>query len=297
MCQFKSALVLKDRIFLPDYDNHDKMLHELGIEDNFTNASKVFVRVELSPEDGDIFSDVDGWELKVDQDILPDWWNEAERLPKLKELVERWIQKHTISGEYKVADGVWLATGIAMVKTCGNATVKACDGATVTAYDSATVTAYGSATVKAYGSATVTAYDSATVTARGSATVTAYDRATVTAYDRATVTAYGSATVRTYDRATVTVCGSATVKAHNRAIVTTGGIAMVTACGSATVTAYDSATVTAYDRATVTAYGSATVIIPKRFATDGVIKLNDDSVCINHKTHTIRSAIKWKQEE
>ena len=191
MCQFKSALVLKDRIFLPDYDNHNKMLHELGIEDNFTNASKVFVRVELSPADGDIFSDVDGWELKVDQDILPDWWNEAERLPKLKELVERWIQKHTIAGEYEVADGVWLATG--------------------------------SATVTATGSAMVTAYDSATVTATGSATVTAYDRAMVTAYD------------------------------------------------------------------------SATVIIPKRFATGGVIKLNDYSVCINHNTHTIRSEIQWKQ--
>ena len=167
MCQFKSALVLKDRIFLPDYDSHDKMLQELGIEDNFTNASKVFVRVELSPEDGDIFSDVDGWELKVDQDILPDWWNEAERLPQLKELVETWMQKHTIyAGE--VADGVWLATG--------------------------------------------------------------------------------------------------------------------------------SATVKAYDSATVTAYGSATVIIPKRFVTGGVIKLNDDSVCINHNTHTIKSEIQWKQE-
>ena len=46
MCQFKSALVLKDKIFLPDYDSHDKMLQELEIEDNFTNASKVFVRVE-----------------------------------------------------------------------------------------------------------------------------------------------------------------------------------------------------------------------------------------------------------
>ena len=167
MCQFKSALVLKDRIFLPDYDSHDKMLQELGIEDNFTNASKVFVRVELSPEDGDNFSDVDGWELKVDQDILPDWWNEAERLPQLKELVETWMQKHTIyAGE--VADGVWLATG--------------------------------------------------------------------------------------------------------------------------------SATVKAYDSATVTAYGSATVIIPKRFVTGGVIKLNDDSVCINHNTHTIKSEIQWKQE-
>lgn len=201
MCQFKSALVLKDKIFLPDYDSHDKMLQELGIEDNFTNASKVFVRVELSPADGDIFSDVDGWKLKVDQDILPDWWNEAERLPQLKELVETWMQKHTIyAGEYEVADGVWLATD--------------------------------SATVKAYGSAMVTAY------------------------------------------------GGATVKA----------------CDSATVTAYDSAKVTATDSATVKAYNRATVIIPKIFATDGEIELNGNSVCVNHKTHTIRSAITWKLE-
>ena len=223
MCQFKSALVLKDRIFLPDYDSHDKMLQELGIEDNFTNASKVFVRVELSPADGDIFSDVDGWKLIVDQDILPEWWNEAERLPQLKELVETWMRKHTIyAGEREVSDGVWLATG------------------------SATVRAYNNATVRAYGSATVNAYN----------------RATVMAYDSATVNAYGSATVNAY--------------------------------GSATVNAIDSTIVTVTGHATVRAYDSATVIVPKRFATDGVIELNDDSVCINHKTHTIRSAIKWK---
>ena len=202
MCQFKSALVLKDKIFLPDYDSHDKMLQELGISDNFTNASKVFVRVELFPADGNVFSAVDEWEMEVDQDILPEWWNEAERLPQLKELVETWMRKHTISaGEREVADGIWLATG--------------------------------------------------------SATVTACDRATVTAYDSATVRAYGSVTV----------------------------------------TAYDSATVTAYGSATVTAYGSATVIIPRRFATDGNINLNDNSVCVNHKTHTIKSTIQWKQEE
>ena len=210
MCQFKSALVLKDKIFLPDYDSHDKMLQELGIEDNFTNASKVFVRVELSPADGDIFSDVDGWKLKVDQDILPEWWNEAERLSQLKELVETWMRKHTIyAGEHEVADGVWLATG----------------SATVTATGSATVTAFGSATVRAYDSARVRAADSATVTAFGSATVTAT----------------GSATVR--------------------------------------------------------AYGSATVIMSRAFSTDGAIKLNGNSVCVNHKIHTIKSAIQWKQEE
>ena len=266
MCQFKSALVLKDRIFLPDYDSHDKMLQELGIKDNFTNASKVFVRVELSPADGDIFSDVDGWKLIVDQDILPEWWNEAERLPQLKELVETWMQKHTIyAGEREVSDGVWLAKGSATVTANGSATVRVYGSATVNAYNSATVTAYNSATVKAYGSVIVGACDSAIVTATGHATVTAFDRATVTAN------------------------GSATVKAI--------GSAIVMATGRATVNAIDSTIVTATGLATVNAYDSATVIVPKRFATDGVIELNDDSVCINHKTHTIRSAIKWKQEE
>ena len=255
MCQFKSALVLKDRIFLPDYDSHDKMLQELGIKDNFTNASKVFVRVELSPTDGNIFSAVDGWKLKVDQDILPEWWNEAERLPQLKELVETWMRKHTIyAGEHEVSDGVWLATG--------SATVKAIDGATVRVYGSATVNAYNRATVMAYNSATVNAYNSATVNAYGSATVKAIGSAIVMATGRATVNAIDSA--------------------------------IVMATGRATVNAYGSTIVTVTGHATVRAYDSATVIVPKRFATDGVIELNDDSVCINHKTHTIRSAIKWK---
>lgn len=59
MCQFKSAICLKDRVFVPDYDSHSKMLEELHIEDDFVHASKVFVRVELVPEDGDKTSDVD----------------------------------------------------------------------------------------------------------------------------------------------------------------------------------------------------------------------------------------------
>ena len=282
MCQFKSALVLKDRIFLPDYDSHDKMLQELGIKDNFTNASKVFVRVELSPTDGNIFSAVDGWKLKVDQDILPDWWNEAERLPQLKELVETWMRKHTIyAGEREVADGVWLATGSATVNAYNRATVNAYNGATVRAYDSATVNAYNRATVNALDSATVRAYDSATVKAYNRATVNAYNGATVNAYDSVIVSARDSATVRAYESATVNAYNGATVRAYD----------------SATVNAYNRATVNALDSATVRAYDSATVIIPKRFAMNGVIELNDDSVCINHKSNTIRSAIKWKQEE
>ena len=31
MCKLKSAIILKDRIFIPEYDSHSDMLKELGI--------------------------------------------------------------------------------------------------------------------------------------------------------------------------------------------------------------------------------------------------------------------------
>ena len=202
MCKFKSAICLKDRVFVPDYDSHDRMLKELDIPDDYLHASKTFVRVELSPADGNPASDPMGWRIKIDQDILPDWFDHKVDEPRVKEAITEWCKVHVLrEGMHEVRDGVWIA----------------CNSATVKAYYSATVKAYYSATVKAYGSATVKAYD------------------------------------------------------------------------SATVEAYESATVKAYD--------SATVILPKAWQTIKPVVLHGEAICINHKTHTIKSAIKWAQED
>ena len=45
MCKMKSAIILKDRVFIPDYDSHTKMLEELGIEDTKQNAEKLFTEI------------------------------------------------------------------------------------------------------------------------------------------------------------------------------------------------------------------------------------------------------------
>ena len=148
MCRFKSCIILKDRVFVPDYDSHGKMLEELGIEDTFEHASNLFVRAEISPGDGDVFSDVSDWCYKVDQDILPDWYVPEIDEQRARKAVDGWMKAHTFAGgKHDVHDGIWYVKG----------------SATVTATDSATVTAYGSATVKAYDSTTVKAYCSATV--------------------------------------------------------------------------------------------------------------------------------------
>ena len=88
MCKLKSAIILKDRIFMPDYDSHSKMLEELGITDDYINASKVFVRAELAPADGDVFSDIDSWEFSVDQDITPEWFDEKDCAERMRNTVK-----------------------------------------------------------------------------------------------------------------------------------------------------------------------------------------------------------------
>ena len=166
MCQLKSCLVLKDRVYCPDYDSHQDMLDKLGIKDDYLGASKTFVRVELLPPDGveSLMEPLDKWTLKVDQDVTPEWWDAEADRQRVEEAVEVWRREHVFAeGEHSISAGI--------VYALGNATVKACD--------SATVEAYNSATVEACYRATVTAFDRATVTAYGSATVKACDSAIV----------------------------------------------------------------------------------------------------------------------
>ena len=135
MCKLKSAIILKDRIFMPDYDSHSDMLEELKIKDDYLHASKTFVRAELSPKGGDVFSDIDTWVLNVDQDITPDWFDADTYKPKMVEMVKEWAKTHIHIG----VKGLKINAG-------QNHYIKDC-------YD---VEVYGSATVKEVcGSATV----------------------------------------------------------------------------------------------------------------------------------------------
>ena len=216
MCKLKSAIILKDKIFMPDYDSHSKMLEELGITDDYINASKVFVRAELVPENEDIFSDIDGWKFSVDQDITPEWFDEKDCAERMRNTVKEWAKTHIFIGQNGLAishgENIFIKDcknvdiyGKAMVKyICGNTTVERI-------YGNATVeNIYGDATVKyIYGNATVEYICGSTTVERiyGDATVKyIYDNATVESIcDNATVERiYGNATVKyIYDNATV----------------------------------------------------------------------------------------------
>lgn len=116
MCQFKSGIILKNRVVLTPEGNesHSDLLGSLRIEDTYENAVKTFVRAELIPKDNDKMSDVKDWRYKVDQDIVPDWYEkdperyELDFRKAVEEYMEEWKKNFKfICGYYwtSVTDG------------------------------------------------------------------------------------------------------------------------------------------------------------------------------------------------
>ena len=105
MCQFKSGIITKNGVTLaPIYnDSHSSLLESMGIADNQMNAMKVFVRAELVPPNNDKTVDVKNWKYRVDQDIVPDWYEEDYKRyeDEMRDAVADWMEKHfaTICGK------------------------------------------------------------------------------------------------------------------------------------------------------------------------------------------------------
>ena len=181
MCKLKSAIILKDRVFIPDYDSHSDMLRELKIKDTRENAERLFVRAELSPKDGDVFSPVDTWEFTVDQDIVPEWFVKEVDKERMVTAVKEWTKTHIFVG----VDGLKIESGKEYyLKDCKNVEIS---NSTVEAWGNSTVKAYNNSTVEAWGNSTVKAYNNSTVKACDNSTVKAYNNSTVKACDNSTV--------------------------------------------------------------------------------------------------------------
>ena len=118
MCRFKSGLILKNRCVIAEgaNDSHIDLLESLGIEDNIENAMRVFVRVELLPPNEEWWTDPDTWNENVDQDILPEWFeNDKDRyFDEFRKAVKDWWKEHVRIDE-KIEE---LSSGYYRLKRC-----------------------------------------------------------------------------------------------------------------------------------------------------------------------------------
>ena len=153
MCKFKSFIVTKNDILHDlDDDSHEALIKAHGLKDN--TPSPLFVRVEMTPKDGNSFNHVrENWHLRVDQDYRPDWFSEKEAeeacWPKLEATFKA---RFLLSGNVKeLTKGRWFIGGSATIESVGDsatieyvggsATInRVCDSATIAGIYSKTAT-------------------------------------------------------------------------------------------------------------------------------------------------------------
>ena len=198
MCQFKSGIILKDRVFVPDYDSHTDMLEELKINDSYANAKTLFVRAELIPKNYDVFSDVSEWTFKVDQDIVPEWFVAEYEKERMIEAVKAWAKDHIFIG----VDNLNLGPGKSFyVKNCKNVTarenssVEARENSSVVAWENSSVVARENSSVVAWGNSSVEARENSSVVARENSSVVAWENSSVVAWGNSSVVAWGKSIV------------------------------------------------------------------------------------------------------
>lgn len=250
MCQMKSCLVLKNRVFCPAYDSHQDMLEELGIEDNETNAMKTFVRVELIPPEAPVsyFNDkyftslqapLSEWKLVVDQDILPDWWESAIYRPAIEEKVQEWLNKYVLINQKEktiVGNGhkdkyylynckyISLTNTNSVMKNCSDIQ---CDGSnSIIAIDSKISSGeildiqyyiYGCSALHTHNETPVWAHDESYVCSYVG-NVYLKDNAICKARGETNVVAEGKCSVEAYDNAIVRAYGETNLTLHHKAI-------------------------------------------------------------------------------
>jgi hypothetical protein len=203
MCQFKSAIILKDHVYISKVsESHTTMLEELKIEDNQRNAEKRFVRAELVPLNNDVFSDIDTWKFVVDQDIIPEWFVKEYEETRIREAVKLWAKDHIFIG----VDDLRLSEGMFYLKDCKNSH---CSNTTSEHYGNATSEHYDNATSKHYSNATSKHW--------GNTTSEHYDNATSKHYSNATSKHWGNTTSEHYDNATSKHCSNTTSKHYGNA--------------------------------------------------------------------------------
>ena len=145
MCRFKSGIILKTRCVIAQGadESHSALLEGLEIKDTAENAMTKFVRAELLPPDGEWWTNPDTWEVHIDQDILPEWF-ETDRekyINDFRSAVKDWWEKYVlVDKEIDVLSNGYYRLKRCQVKKLMNDVMVLLDSSTVQdMWDSSTV--------------------------------------------------------------------------------------------------------------------------------------------------------------
>jgi hypothetical protein len=125
MCNFMSAVLTKEKLYYHlDMDSHEDIIQHFELKDTYSPGGVVrdvnLVRLELTPKDSDICNhNLDNWQLRIDQDIRPDWLDLVKAEKLMKDAVQVFFkERFAIDCEIaEIKEGFWRAFKNAKVGT------------------------------------------------------------------------------------------------------------------------------------------------------------------------------------
>jgi hypothetical protein len=209
MCKPASMVVVKGYkcVWSRHTDAHTEIRASYGIPENGIGRV-TSVQIEITPPDSNWAAPFAEWAFKVDQDILPDWWDAADAEKAVRDELPSWAKARLVrcGVERDVTDGEYI------VAVCGG-TVNAVSGGTVNAVSGGTVNEVWGGTVNEVRGGTVNAVSGGTVNEVRGGTVNAVWGGTVNAVSGGTVNAVRGGTVNAVWGGTVNEVSGGTVNA------------------------------------------------------------------------------------
>ena len=195
MCNPASFIVTKSKVLWSAHtDSHTLIRLEHGIPEETAEVSGKMIKavaVEITPGNGDLATPIEDWNLMVDQDLLPDWWDRDDANERCRHALKAWAKAKLITegkqtrhvGEVYVTGGEVKLYGTARARLYGRSHAFMSDMADACLYDNAGATMVGGSRAWLHNESSAVLYGLSHATLYGQVKVVLRERSTATRYD------------------------------------------------------------------------------------------------------------------
>ena len=200
MCRFLSAVVSRTgEIYCnPLIDSHEDIIDYFNIQDT---QMQHIVRVEFFPIEKEDLINIDRYNLKVDEQEIPEWFNEHKEsvIERLKLIIKNCILKESRKiaiGAVIIGDGITVHRLInANVKFAGNSTIKDAGNSTIKDAGYSTIENAGHSTIKDARYSTIENAGNSTIKDAGHSTIKDAGNSTIEDAGNSTIEDAGNSTI------------------------------------------------------------------------------------------------------
>ena len=129
MCNFASFVLTKDKVFWSDSDSHTDIIEEFELHEDGANGPNI-LKVEIIPTPKiKSLLDYDNWNFKIDQDIMPEWYNkDLDKSRTRKALKIRFAKDFKVPGSLNLYGCTGLKSLPSDLKVCRYLDLSGCTG-------------------------------------------------------------------------------------------------------------------------------------------------------------------------